>query len=136
MDYREQLHKQWWQVKVADQALQVEKDRRRQLFNERLIKKTQDGTLSCPTDEPGIDDALRDDPMGIKIGDTYMLPTPAPRAIAIPIPPPVSGLTIADRLFPWLIAGAIGAGAMWYFGDYGKLEAPGADFETEIHLEK
>jgi len=57
--------RQWAGLKYADYGLQIEKDSRRQDLVERLIRKTQDGTLGQPTGEP-----LLGDDMGVTVGDT------------------------------------------------------------------
>ena len=67
IQWKEKLARDWYRVKLADQALQVDKDMRRQAIIERLIKKTQEGTLQTPTAEPM--DNQFDEPMAVRIGD-------------------------------------------------------------------
>lgn len=64
--WRESLVELWWGRKILDDAVQVEKDRRRQLIVERLIKKTQDGTLGTKTDDP-----FPNDEMAVSVGHQY-----------------------------------------------------------------
>lgn len=66
LSWTQSLAELWWGRKIADDALQVEKDRRRQLIVERLIKKTQDGTLGKHTDDP-----FPDDDMAVNVGHQY-----------------------------------------------------------------
>ena len=62
---RENLMRKWAGLKLADYGLQLEKDGRRQQIVERLIRKTQDGTLGRPTNEP-----WPDEEMAVSVGDT------------------------------------------------------------------
>lgn len=54
-------------MSIAHDALQIDKDMRRQAVVERLIKKTQDGTLMERTSEP-MDKQLEEE-MAVRIGD-------------------------------------------------------------------
>lgn len=63
--WQEQLAKHWWGRKIADEALQVEKDQQRQQMLQRLMKKQQDGTVGEATDDPGPED------MAVSVGDQY-----------------------------------------------------------------
>ena len=67
---RENLIKKWGRLKLGDYALQVEKDGRRQQIVERLIRKTQDGTLGKPTTEADDNAAWPESDMAINLGDT------------------------------------------------------------------
>lgn len=58
--------KRWWDCKIADHALSIEKDGRQRQIVERLIKKTQDGTLGTPTDDP-----FPSEPMAVTVGDKF-----------------------------------------------------------------
>lgn len=64
-DWKSRLGDLWYKTKVADYALQIDKDDRRQRILERLAKKTQDGTLGEATAEPS--DA--GDDMGVAVGN-------------------------------------------------------------------
>ena len=51
-NWKAKLAELWYQTKLADTGVQIEKDLRRQKSIERLVKKTQDGTLGQATSEP------------------------------------------------------------------------------------
>lgn len=63
LTWKDKLQKMWWGVKIADNALQVDKDDRRQRVNERLIRKTQDKLLGPDTE------AEKGEEVGIRVGD-------------------------------------------------------------------
>ena len=108
--FREQLAKRWWELKVADFGMQIEKDGRRQLLIERLIKKTQDGTLGVSTNE-SMDNVLKDDPMGVHIGDHQHVYLP-------PQIPEAKGKPLLETLFPYVLTAAAGAGIVWGLTKY------------------
>jgi len=103
--FREQLAKRWWELKLADFGMQIEKDGRRQLIIERLIKKTQDGTLGKITEE-SMDAILKDDPMGVHIGDHQHVYLP-------PQIPEPKGKSLLETLFPYALTAVAGAGIVW-----------------------
>lgn len=63
-NWKEKLAQLWYETKVADLALQLDKDDRRQRSVERLIRKTQDGTLGEVSSQ---DD--EDESMGVSVGN-------------------------------------------------------------------
>lgn len=65
--WKERVADQWWKLKLADFGVQIDKDMRRHAMVERLVKKTQDGTLQQVTAEPM--DKTLDEQMGVRIGD-------------------------------------------------------------------
>jgi len=108
--FREHLAKRWWECKLADFGLQIEKDGRRQLMVERLVKKIQDGTLGKVTEE-SMDVVLKDDPMGVHIGDHQHVYLPSQ------IPEP-KGKSLLETLFPYVFTAAVGAGIVWGLTKY------------------
>ena len=63
LSWKEKIVRGWMGTRLAHEALQVQKDARRQTIVERLIRKTQDGTL-------GQKDAHAEvEPMGVHVGD-------------------------------------------------------------------
>jgi len=69
--WSQQMIRRWVGLKMAHDSVQVAKDLRRQAIVERLIRKTQDGTLGTPTDDwpLGNTDAGG---MGVQVGDTII----------------------------------------------------------------
>jgi hypothetical protein len=57
----------WINVRQAHEALQVAKDARRAQIVNRLVLKTQDGTVGCPGDYP-----IEDEDVGVQIGDNVV----------------------------------------------------------------
>ena len=105
---RDKLLKGWWGKKLADESLQVEAGRRRNLIVERLIKKTQDGTLGKLANDPWPEES----DMRVASDDTtihYHLPAePAP-----PLPARSGIGTLAKvGLGGALLAGGVGLGAV------------------------
>lgn len=66
-NWKEKLADLKYRTAIAHDALQIDKDMRRQAVVERLIKKTQDGTLMEKTSEP-MDKQLEEE-MAVRIGD-------------------------------------------------------------------
>ena len=66
-NWKERLADLKYRMTLAHDGVQVEKDMRRHAVIERLIKKTQDGTLQQATDEPM--DKTLDEDMAVRIGD-------------------------------------------------------------------
>jgi len=66
-NWKENLADLKYKMALAHDAVQIDKDMRRQAVVERLIKKTQDGTLMQQTDEP-MDKQIEEE-MAVRIGD-------------------------------------------------------------------
>jgi hypothetical protein len=77
-------------TKLADNGLQIEKDGRRQAVLERLIRKTQDGTLGTSTNEP-MDKALEED-MSVSVGNETYIHHEAPPPAPVPQESKLSGI--------------------------------------------
>jgi len=91
------------QMRLAWECQQVEKDQRRQAIVERLMRKTQDGTLGRPEPQPE-----EIEPMGVHIGDanvSHYHPAPTPTVEA---PKPVAELAAAAGS-TWLKRGLLAA---------------------------
>lgn len=102
MNWKEEIAELIYLNKAADDAVQIEKDLRRQKSVERLVKKTQDGTLEQPTVEPMDNDDYDDT---VRVGHEYnnhyhQAPAAQPQK-------PQGGMNGLARAA--LIAGALGA---------------------------
>ena len=101
--WQEAFKRQWMQTRLAWECQQVEKDQRRQAIVERLMRKTQDGTLGRPEPQPE-----EIEPMGVHIGDanvSHYHPAPTPTVEA---PKPVAELAAAAGS-TWLKRGLLAA---------------------------
>ena len=86
-------------ILIADQAAAIERINREGSLVQRLVKKTQDGTLGKASSEP-MDTGLEEE-MAVTVGDTinhHHYPTPEPVAVAAPAPTPAP----TTNLTPWL----------------------------------
>jgi hypothetical protein len=116
---RENLIKKLAHIKLGERAYQLEKDHGRQRLVERLIRKTQDGTLGQATgnEEP---DIAKDD-MSVLVGDTknithHHYPPPAPSVPVQPEPAKDSVSTMGKwALAGWLLAAVLGGGTLAAF---------------------
>lgn len=127
-NWKEKIAKNWYLTKVADNALQIEKDGRRQAAIERLIKKTQDGSLGKPTDEP-MDEELGE--MAVNVGnETYVHNAAPPVAPA----PPESKLAGAAKVLAatGLAAAGLGTAAALPIAAYGLMKPDAAPVTVEV----
>ena len=99
--WQQRLAERWWKTKLADNALQIAKDARRQQVVERLIRKTQDGTLGSETADWSLDDD-----MGVQVGDNMTVQVQQPLRTG-----GVSRLLFAAALLA--SGGGVGALAAW-----------------------
>ena len=112
-DWKEKLADQHWKLKLADFGVQIDKDMRRQAMVERLIKKTQDGTLDQETNEP-MDKKLEDE-MGVRIGDEihyHNETTPPPTKNEARPPNPPTAPSLAKKAAAIGLATALGGAGL------------------------
>ncbi|MFH1184690.1 MAG: hypothetical protein V1755_06580 [Chloroflexota bacterium] len=118
-DWRGELKQNWANVRLAHEAMMLDKLQHDGRLIRRLARKTQDGTLGQATAEP--EDAEGDE-MGVSIGNTIYygqpnpVPTTSPPPPVTPAPAPVTepaGPSAATPLWKKALATAalVGAGA-------------------------
>jgi hypothetical protein len=116
---RENLIKKAAYLKLGERAYQLEKDQGRQRLVERLVRKTQDGTLGKATDDKEPD--IAKDDMSVQVGDTenvthhhhYAPPEPAQQEPAKPEPTKDSTSAMGKwALAGGLLAAGLGGGAL------------------------
>ncbi|WP_436716577.1 hypothetical protein U8335_03955 [Roseiconus lacunae] len=124
--WREKIANDWFLGKVADNMLQIDKDDRRQRLTERLIKKTQDGTLGKPTTEP-----MDGDDMGVSVGNeiNYHYSQPAAQPAPAPAASPATSIAKTVAAAGLALAG-LGTGTALPIAAY-NLTKPAADAVVE-----
>lgn len=70
-DLRENVLKKLAYIKLGERGYQMVKDQGRQRLVERLVKKTQDGTLGKVTEEDKLSNATDGEDMSFKLGDSF-----------------------------------------------------------------
>ena len=110
MNWKEKLADLKYRMALAHDGVQIEKDMRRQAVVERLIKKTQDGTLQNATTEP-MDKQLEDE-MAVRIGDESHVHYHTETKPVLSQPQPSATSSMAKTLAAaGLAAAGLGAGA-------------------------
>jgi hypothetical protein len=120
--WREKAKRGWIGLRTAGEAMGIAAVDRSHRIAERLVIKTQDGTLGKPTEEPTSGPIEEDGEMGIHVGDT----------VNHNYPPKASGLKKAAITAAQLAAGGgAGAGIPYLMGAFDK---PDADTKYELRL--
>ena len=113
-DWRERLGQQWWSVKMMERLQGLDMGDRRNKIVTRLVRKTQNGTLGQPTDEPE-DEDVSSYKVGDEIHNHYSPPPPDNRA--------------RDLLLAAIAGLGLGAGAM-----YLNKPDPGPDKDSRVEF--
>jgi hypothetical protein len=136
--WKEKIARQWWGLKMLDTEVQIAKDQSRQKLVERLVRKTQDGTLGQLDDGEG-EDKEDDDEMAtsFQVGDNnthhhhHPAPAPAPEPKLPGEPsPPKNGLLKKTLL--WMLTGGALAAGGYALGDY--FATQGTDTDTSLQF--
>lgn len=128
-EWKERLAELWYQTKLANDALQIDKDSRRQRSVERLVKKTQDGTLGQATAEP-----MDDDDDTVSVGNEIHHHHPAPPTPLPPKPSVAKSLAAAGLAAAGLGIGAAAPIAVWNLTKDATEVIEGDDTDTKYGL--